>query len=230
MGRLDLLILLYIYAIISVMIITYEGVECIKIQHGNTTVAFNPVSKTSKLKGANFGADVVFISCNHPDFNGVEAVSRGDKEPFVVKGPGEYEVEGLVAQGYISHSNYDKSERINTIYSTTIDSMHVVYLGALSDTDVSNEVKESLGDVDILFVPIGGDGVLNASEAYKLAVKREPKVIIPIHFGSVGEKNALKDFLKEGGNEKVKEVEKFTVKSKDISGMAGEVVVLSPSR
>lgn len=212
------------------MIITYEGVECIKIQHGNITVAFNPISKESKIKGPSFGADVVFISANHLDLNGVDAVTRGEKEPFVISGPGEYEVEGLVAEGYMSHTQYGGTERINTIYSAIIDSMRVVYLGAFSDNDVSNEVKENLGDVDILFVPIGGNGVLDASAAYRLAVKREPKVIIPIHFGSVGEKDALKVFLEEGGNESVKSVDKFTVKAKDIAGMVGEVVVLSPSR
>lgn len=212
------------------MIITYEGIECIKIQHGDLTVAFNPISKDSKFKGPSFGADVVFVSANNPDFNGVEAVSRGDKEPFVISGPGEYEVKGMVVKGYLSKTNYGATEKFNTIYSVSIDNMNVVYMGAISELDVSNEVKEGLADVDILFMPIGGDGVLNPNDAYRLAVKRESKVIIPIHFGSVGEKDALKSFLKEGGNEDVKAVDKFTVKSRDLVGKEGEVVVINPSR
>lgn len=212
------------------MIITYEGLECVKVQHGDVTVAFNPISKESKAKAPSFGADVVFITANHPDLNGAESVSRGDKEPFVVKGPGEYEAQGLVIQGYSSRTHYGGEERFNTIYSMTIDNMNVVYLGAISDTELSNEAKEGLSDVDILFVPIGGDGVLNASDAYRLAVKREPKVIIPIHFGSIGEKNALKSFLKEGGNEDVKPIDKLTVKAKDISGKQGEIIVINPAR
>jgi len=211
------------------MIITYEGLECIKIQHGNTIVAFNPISKESKIKGPSFGADVVFISANHPDFNGVDSTSRGDKVPFVISGPGEYEVNGLIAKGFISNTEHGGKERKNTIYSVTIDSMNVVYLGAISDKDVSNEVKEELADVDILFVPIGGEGVLSPSDAHRIAIKREPKVIIPIHFGNVGDKDALKNFLKEGGNDGVKPVDKLTIKAKDIAGKVGEVVVLSPS-
>ena len=211
------------------MIVTYEGAEFIKITHGDLTVALNPISKKSKLKGSNFGADVCLISVNHPDMNGSEVVTRGDKEPFVAKGPGEYEVDGFFIEGFSSKSTYGGEERFNTIYSVEIDSMRVVYLGALGEVDVSNEVKEELGDVDVLFVPIGGDGVLNPQEAYKLAVKREPKIIIPIHFGSIGGKNALKEFLKEAGSEDVKAVDKITLKNKDLVGKQGEVVVLKPS-
>lgn len=208
------------------MIITYEGVDFIKLQQGDLTVALNPVSKQSKLSGSNFGADVAMISLNHPDMNGVDAVTRKEKAPFVINGPGEYEVAGFFIKGYQSQSVYGGTERINTIYAFEIDGIRIVYLGALSQKDLDPQVKEELGDIDILFVPIGGEGVLDAAEAYNLAVKREPHVIIPIHFNQVGEKDALKKFIKEGGEEDLKPVEKLTIKKKDIETMKGDIVVL----
>jgi len=211
------------------MIISFEGAEFVKITHGDLTVALNPVSKTSKIKSSSFGADVCLITVNHPDMNGAETVTRGDKEPFVVRGPGEYEIDGLFIEGFASNSHYGGVERFNTIYKMQIDSINVLFLGAIADADISNEAKEEIGDVDILFVPIGGDGVLDAQTAYKLAVKREPKLIIPIHYGSIGDKNALKDFLEEGGQDDVKPVEKITLKQKDITGRQGEIVVLKAS-
>jgi L-ascorbate metabolism protein UlaG (beta-lactamase superfamily) len=211
------------------MIISYEGAEFVKITHGDFTVALNPVSKASTFKSSSFGADLCLVSLNHPDMNGVETVSRGDKEPFIISGPGEYEIDGLFVEGFVSKSGYDGKERINTIYKMDIDGMTVVYLGAFGDDDLSNEAKEHIDDVDILFVPIGGEGVLDAQAAYKLAVKREPKVIIPIHFGSVGDKDALKTFLKEGGAEGVKAVDKVTLKPKDLVGLQGAIMVLAPS-
>jgi len=208
------------------MVITYEGVEFVKITHGDTTIACNPISKESKFKGSNFGADVAIISLNHPDMNGADAVTRKEKEPFVVSGPGEYEVDGFFIRGFASKSTYGGVERINTIYTFELDSIRVGFLGALGDTDLSGEVKELMGSVDVLFVPIGGEGVLDASEAYKLAVKREPSIIIPIHFGQVGDKTALKQFLEEGSSEDVKPVEKLTIKRRDVDGKQGEIVVL----
>lgn len=208
------------------MVITYQGVEAIKIQHGDLTVAFNPPSKDSKFSGTSFGADVVLITANHPDLNGAAQASRKEKEAFVIDGPGEYEVDGLFIRGFVSKTNYGGKMRINTIYTITIDGIHVAYLGALDEADLSSEAKEELGQADILFVPIGGDGVLNPADAYKASVKREPGIIVPIHYGEVGEKDALKQFLSEGGQEDAKPVEKITVKKKDVDSKQGEIVVL----
>ncbi|NCS99184.1 hypothetical protein GW764_03290 [Candidatus Parcubacteria bacterium] len=208
------------------MVITFHGLESIKITKGDHTIAFNPPSKKSKHSNASFGADITLVSVNHPDFNGVDTTSRGDKESFVVKGPGEYEVKEFFIRGFATKTNYDNKERINTVYSLEIDGINVAYLGALDDKELSSDIKEELGQADILFVPIGGDGVLNASDAFKTAVKREPAIIIPIHYGDIADKNALKDFLKEGGQEDIKPVEKLTIKKKDLEGKKGEIVVL----
>ncbi len=209
------------------MIITYQGVEFFKVQFGDTTLAFNPISKESKFKSSRFFADIALVSLNHPDMNGSENLSYNGKEPFVITGPGEYEVRDIFIKGFGSKSNYGGKERINTIYSVTLENMNLCFLGALSDINLSSEVKEDLGDVDILFLPISDDGVIDAVKAEKLSVEIEPKIIIPMHFGDVGSKDALKKYLKEAGEENVKPIDKLTIKKKDLEGKQGEVVVLS---
>lgn len=211
------------------MIITYEGIESIKITHGDLTVALNPISKDSKFKSTSFGSDIVMVSANHPDLNGVETATRGDREPVIINGPGEYEVKGVFIHGFASKTVYGGKERINTIYVFEIDSIRVAYFGALSEKEISAEAKESIGDIDIVIVPIGNDEVLGASDSYKIAMKREPKIIIPMHYGEVGDANALRDFLKEAGGEKIVPVDKLTVKKKDLIGKEGEVVILKAS-
>ena len=208
------------------MVITFHGAQAIKITQGDHTIAFNPPSKKSKYSKSSFGSDITLISTNHPDFNGSETTSRGDKEAFIVKGPGEYEIKEFFIRGFGTKTNYDGKEKVNTVYSLGVDGINIAYLGALDEADLASDVKEELGQADILFVPIGGDGVLSASDAYKTAVKREPAIIIPIHYGDIGEKGALKDLLKEGGQEDVKPIEKLTIKKKDLDGKKGEIVVL----
>ena len=100
--------------------------------------------------------------------------------------------------------------------------MNLCFLGALGDANIPNETKEAIDGVDVLFVPIGGEGVLNASEAYKFAVSLEPSIIIPMNFDA----KSLKAFIKEGGDESVKPMEKLTIKKKDLEGKEGEIVVL----
>lgn len=206
------------------MIITYHNGGFIKAVFGDTTLAFSPISKDSKLSATRFGADVALISINHPDANGIAEVTRGDTPPFAVTGPGEYEVRGVTIKGTQTKSQYGgKGERLNTAYAVKMEDMNLLYLGALSDAGVGGAVTEDVESVDIVFVPISGDGVLDAAEAHKLAVSFEPKIIIPI-FGAT-DKDVLKTFLKEAGTD-VKPVDKLTIKKKDIETMSGEVVVL----
>lgn len=207
------------------MVITYHGVQFFKIQYGDKVVALNPVSKDSKFKTSKFGADLCLITLQDKDMNGVDQVTFGEKNPFVIKGPGEYEVGGVFVKGFQSNSTYGGRDRINTIYVLSLDSINVCFLGALSDKKVESELVESLGDIDILFVPVGGEGMLNAAEAYKLAVSLEPKVIIPMHYAEVG-KDILKQFLKEGGSTS-EPIDKLTVKRKDLDGKGGDIIVLS---
>ncbi|MEI8327655.1 MAG: MBL fold metallo-hydrolase [Candidatus Taylorbacteria bacterium] len=207
------------------MIINYLGGEFVKIQFGDTILALNPVSKDSSLGTSKFGADIVLISLNHPDMNGVDQVTFGEKKPFVVSGPGEYEVRGVFIKGLVSESGYDGEKRINTIYSITLEGMNICFLGAINTDQLPTEADEAIDDVDVLFVPIGGDGVLSAAAAYKLAVSIGPKIIIPIHYGDIGQKDALKLFLKEAG-ESPKPESKLTLKKKDLEGKEADVVVL----
>jgi L-ascorbate metabolism protein UlaG (beta-lactamase superfamily) len=207
------------------MIITYLGGESIKIAFGDTTLAFNPISKDSSLKSSKFGADIVLSTLNHPDMNGADQVSFGEKKPFSISGPGEYEVKGVFIKGFGATSEYDGEKRINTIYSVALEGMNICFLGALSDEALPKEADEAIDAIDILFVPIGGKGVLDASKAYKLAVGLEPKIIIPIHYGDIGNPDALKIFLKEAG-ESPKPEPKLTLKKKDLEGKDATVVVL----
>lgn len=205
------------------MIITYHGGQCFKVSFGNTTLAFDPISKQAKkLDAVKFGADVAFVSVRHPDFNGVEQVAYGTKEPFVVDGPGEYEIGDVTARGYGVKTTYDGAERYNTVYQVRLEEMNMVFLGALSDPELDPKILSELGDIDILFVPIGGGDVLEVPQATKLATKLEARLIIPMHYDAT----ALKAFLKEEGIDSLKPVDKLTIKKKDIAEMEGEVVVL----
>lgn len=208
------------------MIITYHGADFFKVSFGNTTIAINPISKDSKIKSTKFGSDITLVSLNSPEHNGADITSRGEKESFLINGPGEYEVLDIFIKGFLSKSNYGDKERINTIYTVFLEGINLCFLGALGDKDISAETKEAIDGVDILFVPIGGNGVLDPAVAQKLAVQFEPKIIIPSHYGDIGLTNSLKMFLKEAGEESLKPIDKLTIKKKDLDGKEGEVVVL----
>ena len=212
------------------MVITHHGGQCFKVTFGDLTLVFDPVSKGGTLPSVRFGADIALISRNHPDMNGVAEVTYGDKEPFVVRGPGEYEKEGVTVQGFLTKSNYGlkkgEAEAVNTVYAVKLEGMTLVHLGALSDTTLPLEAREGIDEVDVLFVPVGGDGVLDPAEASKLATFLEPKVIIPMHWHGMGDSKALDTFIKEEGGTSEK-VDKLTIKKKDVADKDGAIIVIT---
>src|SRR3989344_399203 len=121
------------------MIITYQGVQSFRVQFGDTVLALDPVSKESKFRAGSFGADIALVSLNHPDRNGASQASRGDKEAFVINGPGEYEIGGVFIKGLLSKSNYGGEERINPIYTINMENINLCFLGGLGDANIPAE-------------------------------------------------------------------------------------------
>ena len=214
------------------MVITHHGGQCFKVTLGDLTLVFDPIAKGATLPSVRFGADVALVSRDHPDMNGIEEVSYGDKVPFAITGPGEYERQGVVIQGFLSNSRYGlgkgEEKATNTIYLVELEDMTLVHLGALSDTELPKEARENIDEIDVLFVPVGDDGVLSPAKAHELAVSLEPKIIIPMHWNGIGQPKALDAFLKASGNGSEK-VDKLTLKKKDLIGRDGSILVMTPA-
>lgn len=206
------------------MIITYFGKQFFKITQGDLVIAFNPVSKESKIGINNhFGADIALISTNHPDYNGLSQLEHGDRTPFSINSPGDYEVKSIFIKGVLSSSMLKDKKYINTVYSLVVDNINIAFLGALSDFPLPNDVVESINEPDILFIPIGGNGLVDTKQAAKIASSLEPKLIIPMDYDD----SSLKSFLKEMGQENASKSDKLTLKRKDLEGKETEINVLT---
>lgn len=208
------------------MIITYYGKQFFKITQGEMVLATNPISKDSKSgSGAKFGADIAFVTTNHPDYNGVDQLVYGDREPFVVRGPGDYEVKEIFIKGILSEGPEKPHKHVNTIYYFAVDSINICFLGAITNGSLSKDAGEALSESDIVFVPLSADAGLDVKSAAKLASSLEPKIIIPMDYDAA----TLKSFLKELGEENAEKVDKLTLKRKDLDGKSGEVIILEPA-
>lgn len=205
------------------MIITYHGVGFVKTQVGDLVVAMNPVGKDSQEKTTRFGADLVLVSSNDSRYNGVELVSGGNKEAFIIDGPGEYEQDGMFIQGVQTEG---PNNTVNTAYALTVDGIRMCHLGNMTGV-LPGEAKEAIGSVDLLFVPIAEEGGLDPKAAMKAALALEPALIVPVGYNDKTGEAALKAFLKEAGADNSEIVEKLTIKKKDLEGKEGEVVVIA---
>jgi hypothetical protein len=208
------------------MVITYFGKSYFKLTLGDLTIAINPPSKESKAFGKvpRFGADIALITTNTIDTNGAETVTLGDKEPFVMDGPGNYESKELLFTGAPSTTTIAGKLYQNTIYGFELDGIKIVFLGLLTDDKLMTaEAKELASNADMIFVPVGNSTLeLNPSKAYKTAVSFDPNMIVPYEYDAA----TLQQFLKEGGQDKNEAQDKATLKRKDLDGKEGYILLL----
>jgi hypothetical protein len=203
------------------MVITHYGHSYFKLTLGDLTIAINPPSKASKP--ARFGADIALITTHLPETNDPETVTLGDKEPFVIDGPGSYESRELFFTGAPSKVTIKGKEYINTVYGFELDNIKIGLMGVMDDeTTLSKEAKELLGNADMIFVPVGGVGMFDPGTAYKVANSYSPNVIIPYGY----EASDLNKFLKEGGQDKVQPADKATLKRRDLDGKQGQIIII----
>ena len=217
------------------MVITSYGVSCFKVTSGQLVLAFDPPSKKSAAKSPYFQTDIVLISHDHDNHNGEEVLhAPKDGEIFVVDGPGEYEYKGVTIQGIASfHDNQSgKKHGANTIYRVEIEDIALLHMGDFGENELRPEVKEKIGNIDIVFLPIGADSVMDPETAAEIANQIEPKIIIPMHYNLESEakqKSLLKEFLDETGAHNVKPEEKLTIKKKELPEKETKIIVLEPA-
>lgn len=214
------------------MDITYLGHSSFRIRGKNANVVTDPYD--SDMVGLKFPkhieADVVTISHNHKDHS---AVDQLDGNPYVLNGPGEYEVKGV---GVVGHTTFHDEEKgatrgRNIIFRIEIDGVSIVHLGDLGHVLSSDQVDE-LDGVGILLVPVGGLFTIDAAKAVTVINEIEPSIVIPMHYGrpELNQKNfsglaAVAEFLKAIGKEVVPQAKLSITKDKMPAEM--QVVVLA---
>jgi L-ascorbate metabolism protein UlaG (beta-lactamase superfamily) len=187
------------------MEITWYGHSCFRLTERNyATVVTDPYdSKTIGYDALRLKSDIVTVSHDAPGHNNTDAV-KGTSH--VIDGPGEFEIGGVFITGVQSDSGGSSKKKKedaprNTIYVFDYDGITVAHLGDLKSTPTQAEI-ESLGTVNVVLVPVGGGGGLNAAKAAEVISLIEPNLVIPMHYSTPASKlslDSLNKFVKEMG-------------------------------
>lgn len=199
--------------------IWWYGQSCFKVKGKNASVVFDPYEgEFVGLRAPKLDSDIVCVSHDHKDHNYAAAIkgSIDNQPPFVISGPGEYEISGVNIVGIESfHDDKEGLERgKNTIYHVVIDEVNIVHLGDLGQKKLTQEQAETLSNCDILLIPVGGIYTISARDAPDIIAQIEPKIVIPMHYKLAGLKfdlDELAKFLTVMGKEKIEPVSKLSV-------------------
>jgi L-ascorbate metabolism protein UlaG (beta-lactamase superfamily) len=138
----------------------------------------------------------VTIDDNLADLGGKSASKVGDIALFtgahadptqqtkiVIDQPGEYEVSGISIYGIVARAHIDEAgKKTATMYKIITDDIRILVVGH-AYPELSDAQLESIGMIDVMFVPVGGNGyTLDAVGALTLVKKVEPKLVVPTHY------------------------------------------------
>ena len=209
------------------MDITWLGLSCFRIRGSQAVIITDPFPPGLGYTLGKQSADIVTVSHQHPSHSYDQGINS---EHRLVKGPGEYEISGVLILGIGTYHDSVKgqSRGKNTIYLMEIDGVNVLHLGDLGHA-LNDQQAEEIGNVDVLLLPVGGVNTINAAMAAEVIRKLEPKVVVPMHYktekGSA-DLEPVENFLKEMGQAQVEPRPKLNI-SRNSLPLTTEVVVLT---
>lgn len=210
------------------MEITWNGHSCFTITGKDATIVTDPYAGLGmdlpKLK-----ADVVTYSDELADKEGERAEVERAR---MLDWPGEFEVSNVAIEAFSAHRHAkqgsEEGENV-TIFVFALDGIKICHLSGLSH-ELSDELLDRIGDVDVLMIPVGGGVVMDGKTAQSVVESIEPRLVIPMYYSLSGSKLDLKgpeEFLKAFGKTELEAVESYKIGAKSsLSDGAMEFVLL----
>ena len=209
------------------MEITWYGHSCFRLtERAQASVVTDPYDYQHvgylplKLK-----ADIVTISHQSPSHSYIKAVKG---EPYIITGPGEYEIGGVFITGVRTNGRGKKDTTVaeNTLYVIDYNGINIVHLGDTSIIPSQTEVEE-FGPVHVALVPVSDEGGLNSAQASEVIRLLEPNIVIPMHYSTPAttiKLDGLNKFLKEMGLSHVETMPALKITS--VEGLPEETQVI----
>ena len=174
------------------MQVEWYGQSAFRLSAGGTTVFIDPFGDVSLLasRGLEFNypaiegvnADLVLVTHEHRDHNGVEAIG-GD--PVVLRSTAG-KLESPIGEVLAVASEHDEeagtSRGPNTIFVFSLDGVRVAHFGDFGQSSLRDEQAAAIGQVDLVFLPVGDGPTIGAEQAAEIAERLGAKWIVPMHY------------------------------------------------
>jgi len=206
------------------MDIQYYGANCLTFNYKTTRIVIDDNLASLGKKSIIKPTDVVLYTNEMLEPEKVEA-------KIMIDCPGEYEVADISIIGIAARAHMDEADkRLATIYKITTNDLSILICGHIYP-QLSEEQLEAVGLIDVIVLPVGGNGyTLDAKGALSLIKEIEPKIVIPTHFADSDLKYpvpqaSLSDILKELSMEPKEKTSKIRLRSSDLTDVTQLLVL-----
>jgi len=161
--------------------IRWHGHSCFEITNDITLVTDPHDGKSIGIPAPSVTGDVILVSHDHYDHNSVKSVEKEGSK--VVTDERKRNISDVEIRGVESfHDECDGAKRgKNIMYKFTMNGIKFCHLGDLGH-ELDDEAIQKIGDVDILFLPIGGTFTVDDRQAWNVINMIKPKIIVPMHY------------------------------------------------
>ena len=161
------------------MELQFFGANCIRISTKKASIVIDDNIADLGLKSVSRPGDIGLFTSTHGE-------PMKELKLFIDQ-PGEYEVSDISIQGIPARSHIDQAgQKSVTMYKIVADDIRIGVLGHIYP-ELNNTQLEVFGTIDVLFVPVGGNGfTLDPVGALHVIKEIEPKIVIPTNYGEKG--------------------------------------------
>ena len=165
------------------MEIVWLGHASVRLNSVDVSLIMDPFPTSLGISMAERKAGIVTVSNSHPNHSGTAGLTGG---PRIIDGPGEYEIGGYYISGMATApQDNGAGSTVNTVFTVRAEGVTICHLGDLSQILTPGQAQE-LNDTDVLIVPAGGRCTLEPSRAAELVNMIGPRIVIPVHYKTVG--------------------------------------------
>jgi len=127
-------------------------------------------------------ADLLIVTHEHRDHNAVDVIA--EVKQTVRSSAGTFETPiGRVIGIASEHDDVAGTRRgANVIYVFELEGMRVCHMGDFGQAELRPAQREAIGDIDCLFVPVGGTATIDGVAAAKLVEQLNPSWVVPMHY------------------------------------------------
>ena len=204
------------------MELQYYGANCVKISTKKASLIIDDTLASLGLKSVTKNDDIALFTGTHEPKATVK---------ISIDQPGEYEVSNISIQGIQARAHMDEaSVKSATMFKLVVDDIRIAIVGHVYP-ELNNDQLEQLGTVDVLVIPVGGNGyTLDPVGALKLIKEIEPKIIVPTHYDDKAIKyevpqQPLEEAVKVFAMEVAEPVAKLKIKSGEMSDIVKLVIL-----
>ena len=161
--------------------IRWHGHSCFEITNDITLVTDPHDGKSIGIPTPCVQGDIVLISHDHYAHNSAKSVEKEGSK--IITDERKRNISNIEIKGIKTFHDKHKGEKRgeNIIFKFSIEDVSFCHLGDLGHK-LEEEIIQQIGDVDILFIPVGGTFTIDANQAWDIINDIKPKITIPMHY------------------------------------------------